>query len=77
MSNKNIWEGFVAALIMVLAVLAIREFFRNDRNQLISARGRQVLGDPELMVRVNKQLKAQLKEHEKQERSGPVVVNLN
>ena len=62
---------------MVLAVLAIREFFRNDRNQLISTRGKQVLGDEALMKRVNEQMKAQLSKHETAGISGPIVVDLH
>lgn len=58
---------------MVLAVLAIREFFRNDRNQLVSARGREVLDDEDLMKRVREELE----KHEKGGISGPVVVNLD
>lgn len=75
--KKDVWEGIMAVLLLVLAVFAIREFFRNDRNQLISARGKQVLGDEKLMKQVNKQLKEQLLAHEKEGVSGPVVVNLH
>lgn len=73
MQNKNIFEGFLAALIMVLAVFAIREFFRNDRNQLVSARGRQVLNDVKLM----EQVKKEMEKHDLQGISGPVVVHLH
>ncbi|MBK7113721.1 MAG: hypothetical protein IPH60_14910 [Flavobacteriales bacterium] len=71
--KKNDWDAFAALLMIVLAVFAILEFFRNDRNQLISARGRAVLNDPALMKKVS----AQLAEHEKKGVSGPVVVNLH
>jgi len=73
MQQRSNWEGLVAAVAMVLAVLAIREFFRNDRNQLVSARGREVLDDEALMKRV----RAELEKHEKGGISGPVVVNLD
>jgi len=73
MQQRSNWEGLVAAVAMVLAVLAIREFFRNDRNQLVSARGREVLDDEDLMKRVREELE----KHEKGGISGPVVVNLD
>lgn len=73
MKNNKFLEGLLAALVMVLAVLAIREFFRNDRNQLVSARGKQVLNDEKLMRRVRKEMER----HEKDGISGPVVVNLH
>ncbi len=73
MQNNKFLEGLLAALVMVLAVLAIREFFRNDRNQLVSARGKQVLNDEKLMRRVRKEMER----HEKDGISGPVVVNLH
>lgn len=73
MQNNRFLEGLLAALVMVLAVLAIREFFRNDRNQLVSARGKQVLNDEKLMRRVRKEMER----HEKDGISGPVVVNLH
>ncbi|MBS1769310.1 MAG: hypothetical protein JSS77_06580 [Acidobacteria bacterium] len=72
MSKKTL-EQFWTVLLAVLAVLAIREFFRNDSNQLISARGEQVLGDEALMSRVN----AELKRHRDENISGPVVVDLS
>lgn len=72
MQNNKIIEALLAALAVVLAVVAIREFFRNDRNQLVSARGKQVLNDKKLMARVQKELD----EHHDKGISGPVVVNL-
>jgi hypothetical protein len=73
MQKNKFLEGLLAALVMVLAFLAIREFFRNDRNQLVSARGKQVLNDEKLMRRVRKEMER----HEKDGISGPVVVNLH
>lgn len=70
--NKDTWEKIGAALLVLLAVLAIWEFFRNDRNELISARGKQVLGDNDLMKRVNDEVER----HKDQNISGPVVVKL-
>lgn len=72
MSKKNPAEDLLAAVLVILAIAAIREFFQNDRNQLISARGKQVLGDEKMMRKVNKELE----KHEKQGISGPVVVDL-
>lgn len=72
MSKKNSAEDLLAAVLVILAIAAIREFFQNDRNQLISARGKQVLGDEKMMRKVNKELE----KHEKQGISGPVVVDL-
>jgi hypothetical protein len=73
MSKKNPAEDILAAVLLILVLAAIREFFQNDRNRIISARGRQVLDDPELMKRVNQRLK----EHETKGVSGPVVVDLH
>lgn len=71
--SKNSLEQLWTVLLALLAILAIREFFRNDSNQLISARGEQVLGNDAMMQRVNDELKR----HRDENISGPVVVNLS
>ncbi len=71
--DKNTWKAIGAALLVLLAIIAIWEFFRNDRNQLVTARGKQVLNDDKLMKRV----KREMEKHEQEGISGPVVVNLS
>jgi hypothetical protein len=73
MNKKNPAEDLLAAVLVILAVAAIRDYFQNDRNQLISTRGRQVLGDEKLMRKVNEELE----KHENEGISGPVVVDLD
>ena len=72
MSKKD-WDKFTSILLAVLATNVIRGFFKNDGNQLISARGNEVLNTPDLMEKVN----AKLKEQETRGTSGPIVVDLH
>lgn len=56
-----------------LTIFQIILFFRNDRNDIISDRGWEVLNNPEMMKIVNKKLG----EYKESGGSGEVVVNFN
>lgn len=60
------------AAASILAPNTIALFFRNENSRLISTRGKEVLNDPEMMQKVQEQIK----QHEENGTSGPVVVNL-
>jgi beta-lactam-binding protein with PASTA domain len=66
------WQAIGIILVMVLAIIAIWDFFSNDKNQVVSARGKQVMDDDGLMQKV----KDEIEKHEREGVPGPVVVNL-
>jgi len=60
----------------VFAPVAVAEFFHRDQDQLVSARGTEVLRNPALKARVNEQIAAWEEACKRGEVSGPIVVEL-
>ena len=62
---------FFNTLISQIGILNVVHFFRNDKNDIISDRGWEVLNDPEMMERVNEKIKECIKS------GGDVVVDFS
>lgn len=63
----------IKLLLNTLSIFQISLFFQNDRNDIISVRGWEVLNSPEMMKKVD----AELEKYRKSGGSGGVVVNFN
>lgn len=60
-------------MIRQLAIFQIMSFFQNDRNDIISDRGWEVLNNPEMMKEVN----LEIEKYRKSGRSDELTINFN
>ena len=56
-----------------LFIFQIMSFFKNDRNDIISDRGWEVLNNPEMMKKVN----MEIEKYRKSGRNGKLTINFN
>ena len=63
----------IKIMIRQLAIFQIMSFFQNDRNDIISARGGEVLNNPEMMKKVN----VEIEKYRKSGRNDELAINFN
>ena len=63
-------KEIISSVLAVFCITSIINFFQNDRNEIISDRGLQVLNDESLMSQVRKEINKRKIEGQ----SGPIII---
>ncbi len=63
-------KEIISSVLAVFCITSIINFFQNDRNEIISDRGLQVLNDESLMSQVRKEINKRKIDGQ----SGPIII---